>query len=119
MQFYAIMKATYAGGKSSYIQSYTRPIDHTASADVVFTCFPGGHCFSKYCFTFNLGLDFAGDCCRLFACACPNSCSASTRFISSSSLCVCTSDCSLPGGSALSNFRSAIQRLPHRFLQRP
>src|SRR6185503_14160012 len=102
LQFYAIMKATYAGGKYSLAQSHIRSIDHTAPVDVVFACLPGGNCFGKPHFPFRLDLDFTHRFCDLPACSFAGTCSTSAPFVSPSSFCVRPFYGSLPGRRAIS-----------------
>src|SRR5690606_27396454 len=47
IQFYAIMKAIYAGGNFFYHRSLSRTPDHTAFAGVVFPCFSRGNRLCK------------------------------------------------------------------------
>ena len=119
IQFYAIMKATYAGGKYSHAQSHTRSTHHTASADVVFACLYRRNHFGKPCFAFDLGLDFAHSFCHLSSPSFASTCATFACFVSPSSVRFYPFYCSLPGHRAVSNVCSKIRCLPHRLLQRP
>src|SRR4030067_2643548 len=96
---------------SRYIAT-TGTVDHTASADVVFACFPCGHRFSQFDFSFNL--DMGGT----FTIISPSR--SFHTFLSSflfplssfsphpSAFHLCPFLCSLPRRAALSTFHSKI-----------